>query len=258
MLALMTREFDRRQVLGLLVGVAAFVLRPETGGAEPGGVDHRPKLDLPILAEDPTAVPIRVSVEHPMERDHYIRSIEVVLATDPVAHKGTYRFTPWSGQAWVGFQMRSGVGGVVQASAECTRHGRFVATREVRVAGDGCATTPERVARERSGNPKLRLARVPRLGEIVEVRTKVDHDSDTGLSLKGRAYVRERPEFFVKQVRVYFDGELVSDFALTSAISPNPIFRFPLKVVRPGVLRVVFANNEGRQWEVSEPVRPAG
>lgn len=256
---MMTCESDRRSVLGLLVmGVGAFVLRPGMGRAEPGGDDHRPRLDLPILAEDPTAVPVRVAVEHPMESDHYIRSIEVVLATDPVAHKGTYRFTPGSGQAWVAFPMRSGIGGVVQATAECTRHGRFVATREVRVVGDGCATVPERVARDRSGNPKLRLSRVPRLGEIVEVRTKLDHDSDTGLSLKGGVYVRERPEFFVKQMRVYFDRELVGDFTLTSAISPNPIFRFPLKVARAGALRVVFTNNEGRQWEVTEPVRPAG
>jgi len=131
-------------------------------------------------------------------------------------------------------------------------------TREVRVAGDGCAMAPERVARERSGNPKLRLARVPRLGEIVEVRTKLDHDSDTGLSLKGGVYVRERPEFFIKQVHVYFDRELVAHFTLTSAVSVNPIFRFPVRVPRPGVLRVVFANNEGRQWEISEPVRLAG
>lgn len=256
---MMTCEADRRNVLGLLVaGFGALALHPEKGWAAPAGEDHRPKLDLPILAEDPTAVPVRVSVEHPMERDHYIRSLEVVLATDPVAHKGTYRFTPGSGQAWVAFQMRSGVGGVVQATAECTRHGRFVATREVRVAGDGCATGPGRVAKERSGSPKLRLSRVPRVGETVEVRTKLDHDSDTGLSLKGGVYVRERPEFFIKQVRVYFDRELVSDFVLTSAISPNPIFRFPLRVTRSGVVRVVFANNEGRQWEVSEPVRPTG
>lgn len=54
------------------------MLRPEAGRAEPGGDNHRRKVDLPSLAEDPTAVPIRVSVEHPMERDHYIRSIEIV------------------------------------------------------------------------------------------------------------------------------------------------------------------------------------
>ena len=256
---MMTCEPDRRSVLGLLLmGTGALVLRPERGRAAPAREDHRVKLELPILAEDPTAVPVRVLVEHPMERDHYIQSIEVMLATDPVAHKGTYRLTPGSGQAWVAFQMRSAVGGVVQATAECTRHGRFVATREVRLAGDGCATTPTRVAKDRSGNPKLRLARVPRLGEVVEVRTKLDHDSDTGLSLKGGAYVRERPEFFIKQMRVHFDRELIADFALTSAISANPIVRFPLEVTRAGVLRVVFTNSEGAQWEVSEPVRPAG
>jgi desulfoferrodoxin (superoxide reductase-like protein) len=258
MLESMSCEFDRRRVLSLLAGLGAFGLRPAIGRAASGGADHQPNLDLPILAEDPTAVPVRVSVEHPMERDHYIRSIEIILATDPVAHKGTYRFSPASGHAWVAFPMRSGVGGVVKATAECSRHGRFVATREVRVAGDGCATAPERIARERSGNPKLRLARAPRAGEIVEVRTKLDHDSDTGLRLKGGAYVRERPEFFVKQIRVYLDRELVNDFTLTSAISPNPIFRFPIKAARPGMLRIVFVNNEGQQWEVSEPVRPGG
>lgn len=102
------------------------------------------------------------------------------------------------------------------------------------------------------------MARVPRLGEIVEVRTKLDHDSDTGLSLKGGVYVRERSEFFIKQVHNYFDRELVTHLTLTSAVSVNPIFRFPVRVPRPGVLRVVFANNEGPQWEISEPVRLAG
>ena len=251
-------KLDRRRVLSLLVGVGALILRPEVGRAKAGADDHRPKLDLPIVAEDPAAVPVRVVVEHPMEGDHHIRSIEIVLPTDPVAHKGTYRFTPEAGRASVAFSMRSGAGSVVQATAECTRHGRFVATREVRVAGDGCATAAERVARERSGNPKLRLARVPRPGEIVEVRTKLDRDSDTGLRLKGGIYVRERPEFFITQMHAYFDLELVAHFTLTSAISANPIFRFPVRVTRPGVLRVVFANNEGLRWEISESVRLAG
>ena len=87
---------------------------------------------------------------------------------------------------------------------------------------------------------------------------KLVHDPDTGLSLKGGVYVRGRPEFFIRQVRVYFDRDLVADFTLTSAISANPIFRFPVRLPRPGMPRVVFANNEGRQWEVAEPVRLAG
>lgn len=250
---------SRRVVLQIaLLGAGIVGLRPAVGSAQSREREHQPKLELPVIAENPTAVPVRVSVDHPMEADHFIRSIEIVLDKDPVPDKGTYRFTPANGQAWVTFPMRSGAGGVVRASAECSRHGRFVATREIRVASDGCATTADTIDRERSGNPRVRLARPPRLGEVIEVRTKIDHDSDTGLSLRGVTYVRERPEFFIRQMRAYFERALISEFRLTSAVSPNPLIRFPLRVTRAGTLRVMFLNNEGRQWEVAEAIRPAG
>ncbi len=102
------------------------------------------------------------------------------------------------------------------------------------------------------------MSRAPKVGEVIEIRTKLDHDSDTGLRLRDGRYVRERPEFFVKQMRVYVDQQLISDFRLTSAVSSNPIIRFPLKVSRSGTLRVVFVNSEGRQWEVTEMLRPVG
>src|SRR6266542_5612758 len=124
--------------------------------------------------------------------------------------------------------------------------------REVRVASGGCATTADAASRDRLGNPRLRMSRAPKVGEVIEIRTKLDHDSDTGLRLRDGRYVRERPEFFVKQMRVYVDQQLISDFRLTSAVSSNPIIRFPLKVSRSGTLRVVFVNSEGRQWEVTE------
>jgi len=218
---------------------------------------HQPVIEVPILAEDGSTVPIQVSVDHPMDPDHYIRQIEVVLDADPVPAKGIYRFTPDNGRASVAFQMRSGVGGTLKAIVECSRHGKFVGTQEVRVVEGGCTTAPDKFAKgQLIGRPMLRVGKVGRPGEIVEVRTKVNHNSYTGLVQQGRRIVRERPEFFVKQLRVYLDQRLVSDFQLTSAVSPNPLFRFPLKLSRPGVLRVVFVNNEGETWETSQPVQP--
>jgi desulfoferrodoxin (superoxide reductase-like protein) len=211
------------------------------------------KIDVPTVAENPTSVPIRVSVDHPMAPDHFIRLIEVVVDTDPVAHKGTYRFSPGNGQVWLAFPMRSGVGGVVKATAECTRHGRFTGTAEMRVSSDGCATFAGGLARDEVGKPRARLARPAHVEDVVEVRAKIDHDSDTGLELKGGKYVHVRPEFFVKHVQVYIDHEPVSEFTFTSALSPNPLIKFPVKV-RPGMLRVVFINNEGRRWEATEPL----
>ncbi len=96
-----------------LVVSGALLTAPRVArGQAPAAREHAPKLDVPILTEDPVAVPVIVSVEHPMEPDHYIRSIRVWLPTDPVPDKGVFAFTPLAGRAWVSFQMRSGAGGV--------------------------------------------------------------------------------------------------------------------------------------------------
>lgn len=171
-------------------------------------------------------------------------------------HKGTFHFTPSNGRASVAFPMRSGVGGVLRATVECSRHGRFTGERELRVAGDGCAGTQGIPARDRLGRPRLR--RLQPVGQTVEVLAHIEHDSDTGLTLRRGRHVRVRPEFFVKQLRVYLDRDLVSDFRFTAALSPNPIIRFPLRMTRAGRLRVIFTNSEGREWEAVEALRISG
>jgi hypothetical protein len=42
---------------------------------------------------------------------------------------------------------------------------------------------------------------------------------------------------------------------MTSAVSPHPVIRFPIRATRTGTLRVVFVNNEGQRWEVSQPLK---
>jgi sulfur-oxidizing protein SoxY len=239
----------------LLLGGALTFLVPRRLRAE-SAVDgeHRVRIEAPILAEDPSAVPLSVSTSHPMEPAHFIRVIEVRLDNDPVPHKGTFLFTPANGQAAVAFHMRSGAGGLLTVTAECSRHGRFVTTKEIRVTDGGCAGPPD-MTRDRLGNPRVRVPESVKPGEIMQVRAKVDHNSYTGLVLKNGKYVREAPEFFVKQMLVFLDDQKVAEFQLTSAVSANPLIRFPLKVMRGGTLRVVFINNEGRRWEASQPIR---
>ncbi len=247
----------RRDFLGVVsTGLAGATGLPRfAAGQGRADREHQLDLDVPILSEEPAAVPIRVGVEHPMEPDHYIRSIEVVLDRDPVPAKGKFIFSPGNGRPWVAYQMRSGTGGLVKAVATCTRHGEFQATREVRVVDGGCSTPPERGARERAGSPELRLPRAVKAGEPFEVRARVIHGSYTGLTVKQGRFVRELPEYYVKQMTVWLDDQRVSEFQLTSAVSPNPLIRFPLRVTRPATLRVEFVNSEEQRWDVSQPVR---
>ena len=244
-------------LLGGLGGLTWVGLGAPSHAWAQGGTEreHAPRLEMPILAEDSAAVPVQVSVEHPMEPDHFIRSIEVTLDKDPVPWKGKFNFTPGNGRAWVAFTMRSGTGGLVRAVAECSKHGRFAGTREVRVAEGGCATGGAPIDRTRIGNPQLRLPGSLKVGQIVEARTKVDHDSNTGLVTKAGKIVREQPEFYVKDMQVYLDAEEICEFQMGSAISANPLIRFPLKITRSGTVKVVFVNSEGQRWETSQPIR---
>ena len=245
-------DVPRRTVL---VGGLLLFLTPCRAHAQSTLEDeHRPIIDAPTLSEDPGAVPLQISVNHPMEADHFIRSIEIRLDKDPVPYKGKVLFTPANGRAAVVFQMRSGTGGILKATAECSRHGRFVSTKEIRVAEGGCAG-PAEAARDRPGNPRIYVPDSIRSGEVVQVRAKVDHNSYTGLVLKDGKYVREGPEFYVKQMLVYFDNQLISEFQMTPAVSANPLIRFPFRVSRAGTLRVVFVNSEGQRWETSKSIR---
>lgn len=186
----------RRFLVGsIAAGLTPLVLPGRSPGRGRPDAAHSPRIELPVLADVPAAVPFQASVNHPMDPDHFIRSLEVTLDTDPVPSKGKFRFTPANGRAWVAFQFRSGIGGVVKVVGECTRHGRFAGTREVRVTEGGCATTPDRTVRERIGNPQIRLPRSFRPGEVVEVRTRLDHASYTGLALnsEGRRWEATQP-----------------------------------------------------------------
>jgi hypothetical protein len=73
--------------------------------------------------------------------------------------------------------------------------------------------------------------------------------------LKQGRFVRELPEYFVKQMTVWLDDQRVSEFQMTSAVSPNPLVRFPVRASHPATLRVQFVNSEGQRWDVSEPIR---
>ena len=61
---------DRSRRALLLGGTLTF-LAPSRLYAQPDlGREHRPMIDSPTLAEDPSAVPLQVSVNHPMEPEH--------------------------------------------------------------------------------------------------------------------------------------------------------------------------------------------
>lgn len=101
---------------------------------------HLPQITLPPVVEDGSQAPIQVSMaQHPMDDDHYIKSIQIINFTDPVQTKGKFYFTPANGEAFIGTQVRlNGGESSVWVVAECNQHGRWAASTNTKVAAGGC------------------------------------------------------------------------------------------------------------------------
>ena len=100
---------------------------------------HLPKVTLPPVVEDGSQAPIVVEMDHPMEDDHYITSVQILNFDDPVVIKGKFFFTPVNGEVYLGTQIRlNGGESKVWVIAECNQHGRWATSKGVKVAAGGC------------------------------------------------------------------------------------------------------------------------
>ncbi|MCH2390210.1 MAG: hypothetical protein MK234_05975 [Nitrospinales bacterium] len=100
---------------------------------------HLPNVNMPPVVEDGTQDSIILSMDHPMEEDHYIKSIQILNFADPVVIKGKFYLTPANGETFFSTQIRlAGGEGTVWVVAECNKHGKWAANRTVNVAAGGC------------------------------------------------------------------------------------------------------------------------
>lgn len=102
--------------------------------------EHLISIRLPIIAEDGSNVPIVASLDnHPMEEDHYIKTIRIFGFTDPIVSKGRFSFTPANGMAYISTQARMDGGDAnLFVVAECTKHGLWAAHATLKVSLGGC------------------------------------------------------------------------------------------------------------------------
>lgn len=100
---------------------------------------HLAKVTLPPVVEDGGQAPIQVEMDHPMDEDHYIKSIQIVSFNDPVQTKGQFYFSPANGEAFIGTQIRlNGGESTVWVVAECNQHGKWPVGKSTKVAAGGC------------------------------------------------------------------------------------------------------------------------
>ncbi len=107
--------------------------------------------------------------------------------------------------------------------------------------------------------PRMRIGRRITKDKTFKVKVRFEHPSFTGLGQvdpdTNPVFNRAIPVDYIRNMLVYYDGDLVSRFSMTSAIADNPLFTFKLKAIKEAPVKVVFINNAGERWEVSKDIK---
>jgi sulfur-oxidizing protein SoxY len=227
---------------------------------------HLPILKVPSVTRNGAHVPVVVELRHPMEPDHYIRSIQILNEGDPIPSKGIFHLSPTNGQAYLSVQarMHSGTSAVL-VIAECTLHGRWAMSQPITIpeGGGGCANTTEGgddlSVDDAIGPPVIRIPELVERGKItrgetIRVQMKVKHPNRTGLTLQGATFLQAADPFYLKEMKVFYGDRLVSRYEMTPAISNNPFITFTLRASEQSPIRIVLTNSRGQQFQAAQEV----
>lgn len=96
------------------------------------------KLDMPLIAENGSVVPVSVEVGSPMTPTNYVKHIYVVADKNRIPLVTRVALTPEAGQAYVAANIRLGESGDVRAIVEQSDGTLLEIKREVKVTVGGC------------------------------------------------------------------------------------------------------------------------
>ncbi|MEX1056282.1 MAG: thiosulfate oxidation carrier protein SoxY, partial [Natronospirillum sp.] len=180
-------------------------------------------LTMPSLSEDGSAVPLEVSIDHPMTSDSYIESIRVFATANPNPEVVDFYLTPFLGRAEVSTRVRVNESQTLYAIAHSNTGEVYVASADVRVTVGGCLMTSDDDIAE-FGQPRVAPPRDQRPGQPGEVRTLVTHPMETGLR-EGPAGELS-PRRLIDTLVVEYEGDTVMTVKMHTAVSENPYMRF--------------------------------
>jgi len=143
----------------MLAVAGAGILTAATIGFVPGSAEAKPadvemavkklignkatksgriKIDMPQIAENGNTVPMSVTVDSPMSKDDYVKTVHVFAELNPRPDVASFHFTPRSGVAYVSTRMRMAKTQNIVAVAEMSNGDVYMAKTEVKVTIGGC------------------------------------------------------------------------------------------------------------------------
>jgi len=99
--------------------------------------------------------------------------------------------------------------------------------------------------------PRIRIPRSARAGEVIEIRTLIEHPMETGLRLDGgRAVARD----MLARFTVLMNGEMLLSAAFHNGTAANPHHAFFVRMERTSAFEFTWTDERGRSARIEARV----
>ena len=216
--------------------------RAAVGTATP--IERGIGLDLPLLSEDGSNVPLTVTVDSPMSEVNFVRDIHLFAIRNPTPEIAVLRLRPVLGRATIATLLRLGETQTVGAIARMSSGEIRVAGREVQVTTSGCFIRADAVTTDEM-TPRIRVPTRFSANTPAEIVTQIAHPMETGL--RPDATGNLLPQRIVTTFAAMLDGQPVLEVELFRSVAANPYFRFFLAPRQAGRLAFAWTEDSGRR-----------
>ncbi len=100
--------------------------------------------------------------------------------------------------------------------------------------------------------PRVRVPKTAQAGEVVTLKTLINHDMESGQRRDRDGNVI--PRRIINHFTCTFNGEVVIDVAMEPGISTNPYFEFEATVPASGTFTFRWVDDDGSVYEASEEI----
>ena len=188
------------------------------------GADSLVQLIVPLRAAYGASVPVKIVAKLPQSADRYVRRLTLLVDKNPSPVAAVLSLSPELGQADFETRIRVDEYGHVRIIAELNTGELHMDSRYVKVSG-GCSAPPNRENPQLIGRTQFRLPAGLQPGQLTAAEVTVMHPNDTGFELN-QITVMYIPPYFVRSLKVQYDGRPLFEAETDFSISENPSWRF--------------------------------
>ncbi len=101
--------------------------------------------------------------------------------------------------------------------------------------------------------PRVRVSEGAKAGDIIEIKTAIQHVMETGQRRDGAGALV--PRDIIHTFTARFAGNQVFKAELQPGVSANPFIQFYMKATAPGELTLTWEGDNGLKVEHKEPIK---